>query len=162
MRISKNFDNSLKRGSMMVEVVIVVFIITVSVLSALAVTQKAIYLSRYSVHQAQAAFLLEEGAEATRILRDGGWSNISGFTISTSYYPVFAGGTWTLSTTLTQVGIFTRSVVFSTAYRDSSQNLVPSGTSDSQTRLVTITVSWTEGGQSVSKTLQFYLTDIFS
>ena len=52
------------RGFMMVEILIVISIIVVSVLAALAVAQKSIYLSRQSLHQSQAAFLLEEGAEA--------------------------------------------------------------------------------------------------
>jgi Tfp pilus assembly protein PilV len=174
MEISKFFDKSFKkacpssmmvgsrRGSMMVEVLIVAFIITISVLSALAVAEKAIYLSRHAVHQSQASFLLDEGAEATRVMRDGSWNNISSLSISTDYYLVFTGGTWTLSTTPSQIGIFTRKVVFSSSYRDVNQDLVSSGTLDGQVRLVDVTISWDEGGQPVSKTLQFYLMDLFS
>jgi len=146
----------------MVEVIVVSSIIVVSFLAALTVAQKSIYLARQSVHQAEAAFLLEEGAEATRIVRDNAWSGISGLTLSTDYYPSFSGGTWTLSTTPSQVGIFTRKVVFSSAYRDGNQDLAPSGTLDSGTRLITVTVTWSDSGQIISKTLQFYLTDLFS
>ncbi len=146
----------------MVEILIAVFIILVVVLAAFGVTQKAVSLSLRSTHQSQASFLLEEGAEATRVVRDTAWSGISGATLGTNYYFVFSGGTWTLSTTPSAVGAFTRKVVFSAVYRDSNQNLASSGTLDSQTKLVTVTVSWPEGGQTASKTLQFYITDIFS
>src|SRR3989344_3093590 len=151
-----------RRGSMLIEAIVVVSVIIISILSALSVTQKSISLARQSLHQSQAAFLLEEGAEAVRIMRDNAWSNISSLTLSTDYYPAFSAGTWTLSLTPSQVGIFTRKVVISSAYRDANQNLASSGTLDSQTKLVTVTVSWMEGEQTFSRTLQFYLTDIFS
>ena len=162
MKVSSKVRISSKKGSLLLEVLIVVSIVTVSVLAALSVTQKSIYLARQSLRQAQAAFLLEEGTEATRIVRDNAWSGMSSLTVDTNYYLSFSGGTWVLSSTPSQVYVFTREIVFSSAYRDSSQNLAPSGTLDNQTRLVTVTVSWTEGAQTISKSLQFYLTDLFS
>jgi Tfp pilus assembly protein PilV len=162
MRVSNKIKFLFKRGFMMVEILIVASIIVVTVLAAMNVAEKAIYLSRQSVHQSQASFLLEEGAEAVRILRDNAWSNISSLTIATNYYPTFSGGTWTLSLTPNTVGIFTRKVVVSSAYRDGNQDLATSGTLDDQIRLVTVTVSWMDGGKTFSKTLQFYLADIFS
>ncbi|MBI5139531.1 hypothetical protein HZA26_02905 [Candidatus Nomurabacteria bacterium] len=156
----KNFSK--QKGSLMVEILIVVSIITASLLVALNVTQKSIYLSRQSLNQSQVAFLLEEGAEAVRVRRDGAWANISGLTIGTNYYPFFSGGTWTLSTTPNTVGIFTRRIVVSSVYRDANQDIASSGTLDAQTKLVTVTVSWVDAGQNLSKTLQFYISDIFS
>ena len=146
----------------MLEVLVVAFIITVSILAALAVVQKSIYLARQSLHQSQASFLLEEGAEAVRITRDNAWSGVSALALSTDYYLSFSGGTWVLSTSSSQVDIFTRKIVFSSAYRDGNQDLASSGTLDPQTRLVSVSVSWTEGGVTLSKTLQFYLADVFS
>lgn len=162
MKIRKNQKIFYSKGGMMVEVLIAIFIILVVVLAAFKVTQKALSLSIRSVHQSQASFLLEEGAEATRIIRDNAWSNISGLSLNTNYYLVFTGGTWTLSTTPNQIGTFTRNLVFSGAYRDGSYNLASSGTLDNQAKLVTVTVSWQDGTQITSKTLQFYIMDIFS
>jgi len=165
MKINRDLKSFFQQGSLMVEVIVVVSIVTVSILVALTVAQKSIYLARQSLHHSQSAFLLEEGAEAVKVIRDNAWSGISSLTLSTDYYLSFSGGTWTtwtLSTTPSQVGAFTRRIVFSSAYRDANQDLAPSGTLDDQTRLVTVTVSWTEGAQTLSKTLQFYLTDLFS
>ena len=150
------------KGSLLVEILVVVSIITVSILVALNVTQKSIYLARQSLHQSQAAFLLEEGAEATRVVRDSAWINISNLNLATDYYLSFSGGTWNLSVTPNAVGIFTRKVVFSSVYRDGNQNIAPSGVLDAEARLVTVTVSWMDGAQTLSKTLQFYINDIFS
>ena len=162
MKINRDLKSFFQQGSLMVEVIVVVSIVTVSILVALTVAQKSIYLARQSLHHSQSAFLLEEGAEAVKVIRDNAWSGISSLTLSTDYYLSFSGDTWTLSTTPSQVGAFTRRIVFSSAYRDANQDLALSGTLDDQTRLVTVTVSWTEGTQTLSKTLQFYLTDLFS
>lgn len=147
---------------MIVEVLVAVSIITVSILAAMAVAQKSIYVSRQAVHATQAAFLLEEGAEAVRILRDNSWSNISSLIPATSYYPFFSGGTWTLSPTANTVGIFTRTVSVALVNRDNStQDISALGTDDPGTKLVTVTVSWMEGGNVITKTLEFYIMDFF-
>ncbi len=151
------------KGFMLVEVIVAVSIITVSILAAMAVAQKAIYVSRQAFHTTQASFLLEEGAEAVRILRDNAWSNISGLTEGTNYYSTFSGGTWTLSATPNNVGIFTRKITIASVKRDNTtKDISVSGTDDPKTKLFTVTVSWIEGGITVTKTLQFYILDIFS
>lgn len=149
---------------MTVEVLIATSIITISILAAMAVTQKSVYVSRQAFHTAQAGFLLEEGAEATRIFRDNAWTNISGLTADADYYPAFSGGTWILSATPDTVGIFTRIVNVSNVNRDNTtKDIVNSGgTLDVGTKLITVIVSWPEGGVILTKTLQFYLTNIFS
>ncbi|HBG68717.1 hypothetical protein A2W67_00600 [Candidatus Nomurabacteria bacterium RIFCSPLOWO2_02_40_28] len=153
-----------RRGFMVIEILIVASIITVSILAAMAVSQKSIYVMRQAFHATQAGFLLEEGAEAVRILRDNAWSNISSLTAGTNYYTTFSGGTWTLSATANTVGIFTRTVTVASVSRDNvTKDIVTSGgTDDTGTKLVTVTVFWSEAGTTVTKTLKFYIINIFS
>jgi Tfp pilus assembly protein PilV len=151
------------RGSMMVEIIIAASIISASVLGAMAVAQKAVSLSRQSVHVAQASFLLEEGAEAVRIIRDNAWTNISSLNTSTDYYLVFSGGTWSLSATPSQIERFTRKVRVSNVNRNAtSQDISASGTLDAKTKLISVSVSYFESGETKEKTLSFYIMDIFS
>ncbi len=151
------------QGFLTVEVLIAISIITISILASMTVAQKSIYVSRQSLHFSQANFLLEEGAEAVRILRDNAWTNISSLTLETYYYPLFSNGTWSLSTTPNTVGIFTRKMTISSVKRDdTSKDISDTGTVDTGTKLVTITVSWSESGTTVTKTLSFYILDIFS
>ena len=118
---------------------------TVSILVAMAVAQKSVYVSRQAFHATQAAFLLEEGAENARIARDNAWSNVAPLNSSE------------------QIGIFTRTVVASSASRDNTtKDISIMGTDDSGTKLITVTVSWPEGGVTITKTLQFYIMNIFS
>lgn len=150
------------KGFMIVEILVAISIITVSILAAMAVAQKSVYISRQAFHATQAAFLLEEGAEAVRIVRDNAWSNISSLTADTNYYPTFSGGTWTLSTTANTVGIFTRTVVITNVKRDDTTKDISSiGTDDPGTKLVTVSLSWGEGGVTITKTLPFYIINIF-
>jgi Tfp pilus assembly protein PilV len=151
------------RGFMMVEVMVAVSIITVAILSAMAVSEKAVQISRQAFQSEQAAFLLEEGAEAVRILRDTDWDNISSLTAGTDYFPVFSGGTWTLSATPNTTGIFTRTVSVEAVKRDSVTGDIDSlGDTDPGSKLVTVSVSWQSGGSTAIRNLQFYIFDIFS
>ena len=146
----------------MLEIVIATAIIATSFLAVLSVAQKSILLSRQAMHESQAAFLLEEGAEAVQTMRDSAWTNISSLTLGTNYYPLFSGGVWTLSTSPNQVGNFTRKVVIASVYRNNtSADIASSGTLDSGTKKVTVTVSWPEGSKTISKTLSFYLLNLF-
>ena len=148
---------------MVIEVLIAVSIIAVSILVAMTVSQKSVYVSRQAFHATQAAFLLEEGAEAVRIQRDNAWTNISGLTADTDYYPTFSANTWTLSPTANMVGIFTRTVSIANVNRDNTtKDISTTGANDPGTKLITVTVSWPEGGTTITKTLQFYISDIFS
>jgi len=132
------------RGFMIVEVLIAASIITVSILVAMSVTQKSVYVSRQAFHITQAAFLLEEGAENTRIMRDNAWSNVT--TLNSSE----------------QIGIFTRTIIASNVTRNVTTGDIGAGALDSGTKLITVTVSWPEGGTVITQTLQFYIIDIFS
>lgn len=158
----KKIDNK-KLGFMMVEALVAVSILTASILISMSVTARSIATSRFSFNANQASFLLEEGAEVVRIVRDNGWSNISGLSIGTTYYPTFSGNTWVLSTTPNVFGKFTRTVNISNVNRNSTTgDISSSGVNDEKTKLVTITVSWVDGGQVKSKVLSFYIFDIFS
>ena len=145
IRCNKKTRQKLVCGFMTIEVLVAVSIITVSILAASAVAQKSIYISRLAFHSTQAAFLLEEGAENARITRDDAWSNAS-----------------SLNST-EQIGIFTRTVVASGVNRDNTtKDIAATGNDDPGTKLITVTLSWSEGGETISKTLKFYLSDIFS
>lgn len=130
---------------------------------------KGIQLSNQALRQTQASFLLEEGAEAVKSIRDASWATISGLTLGTNYYMTFNTGTntWSLGTTPlgTIDGLFTRTVVLSGVSRDSNDDIVTSGGTydDARTKKVTVSVSWPLSDASTSsKDLSFYISDIFN
>jgi Tfp pilus assembly protein PilV len=151
------------KGFLIIEVIMVIFIISISMWAIMSVAQKSIQLSQRSLHSNQATFLLEEGAEATRMIRDATWSNISSLTVNTDYYLSFSGNTWTLTSNPEILGNFSRRIRFSNVNRNTTTGSISSsGSVDAGTKLVSIYVDWFEGGNSTSRVLEFYLSDIFS
>ncbi|MFM7088616.1 MAG: hypothetical protein ACKOW9_03730 [Candidatus Paceibacterota bacterium] len=168
--IRHKFSN--QKGSMMIEVIVATAIITIAVLSATGVAQKSVSIARQSTQNIKAGILLEEGAEVVRITRDFDWANISGLTIGATYYPFFQTtvlvptnpqGIWTLSSTPNTVDGFTRTVVFSAVNRDADTGdiVTSGGKNDPGTRLATVTVTWNVGAAVQTKSLSFYITDLF-
>jgi Tfp pilus assembly protein PilV len=162
---AKSASPKLTTGFMMVEVLIATSIIVILMVVAMNTVGKGISISNQTLHATQASYLLEEGAEATRIFRDNTWSNISNLTVGTAYYPYFNGSTWVLQTSApspSQTGIFSRTVVLSSVNRNATTgDIATSGTNDPGTKLVTVNVSWPESGQTISKSLSFYISNIF-
>ena len=173
--MKKTFHKNNNLGFTLVEVLFACAIMTTVILSLMLSAQKGITLSSKALRQTQASFLLEEGAEAVRSIRDNNWSTISALTVNTTYYLSYNNGTnvWTLSTTpITFIdSFFNRTVVFSDVYRDSSDDIASSGTLDPSIKKVDVKVSWhASDGSSFSfsdgtnneKHLYFYLADIFN
>lgn len=151
------------KGSLSIELLVATAVIAVALVSAILASAGAIKAARQTLRQTQAAYLLEEGAEAVKLIRGEGWSNISALTDSTDYYLSFSGTAWTLSTTPNTNTPFTRVVNFDEVERDANDDIVTSGgTVDTGTRYVNIEVSWNEGNVVKSKILEFYISDSIS
>ena len=71
--------------------------------------------------------------------------------------------TWGLSTTLSKVDSFLRTVTISNVNRDSTTGDIVSsgGALDTGTKLITVNVSWQESGETITKSLPFYISNIF-
>ena len=156
--------HSREKGMSLVEILVAAAIISVSLVFIIQIAGLSTVFSRQSVNIYAAADYLEEGAEAVRTIRDNGWSNISSLSASTTYYLNFntLSNSWSLSTTPSTLGSFTRTVTFAPVSRDSNYDIASSGTPDSNTDLVTVTVTRTESTGVMTKTLSFYLSNIFS
>lgn len=152
------------QGFALMEIVVATALISMLTLALVSVTQKSLELSNRALDQAQASFLLEEGAEVVKIIRDDSWSYVDGLTIDTEYYLYYDTNIdkWSLSSTPNQIDGFTRKVVIDNAYRDGANDLAESGTIDDYGRQVNIEVSWNSMGTQLSKELSFYIFDLFS
>lgn len=160
-KINKNF----KEGFFLIEVVVVASVITVVLIFLLGSIQGSVDASKRSLERTQASYLLEEGAEAIKGIRDAGWTaNIVPLENNSEYYLVWNGSAWSLSTTqdsnITQ-NPFSRSVVFEPVYRDSDDDIVASnGTLDLKTKKVTVNVSWITPKETKNEKIEFIIADI--
>lgn len=155
-----------KAGFTLVEVLVACSIISVSTLSLMHGAQKGITLSSDALSKSQASFLLEEGAEAVKSIRDDSWTTISNISPNTPYYLFFntTSNKWELvNSNLLIDAVFERSITISSVERNSDDDIVSSGgTEDPRTKKVTVNVSWNSSGRQMSKSLSFYLADIFN
>lgn len=152
-----------KNGFMIIELIVGVAIATTVIIGIFTLMQISLRVSKASLDKTSSAYLLEEGVEAVKIIRDNDWTSLDDLVVGTEYHFLFSGGTWTLTTTPQTVGKYTRKVVFSDVYRDANDDIASSGTLDTNTLHATVTVSWTDSfGSSRSEDIVFYISNIFS
>lgn len=147
-------------GFGLIEMVVGISVLSISLVGIGAVAQRSLALSRQSLQETQANFLLEEGSEVVRSFRDKGWVNIGNLSTTTTYYLTY-GSTWATTTTASKIdNTFTRTITVSDVTRDVNDDIAASGTYDSGTKKITVTLSWVSGFATSTKTVQMYLTDI--
>lgn len=153
-------------GFMLVEVLIASAMITLVLLSISLYYKKVLDVSEDTTRHIQSGFLLEEGIEALKQMRDQSWSTkIVPIVVGTTYYLNWTGTVWGATTIPQRVeNIFTREFTLSNVYRDGSDNIVPSGTLDPGTKKVSMKVSWRyQGGNATTtESAETYITDLFS
>lgn len=89
-----------------------------------------------------ATSLMKETQEATRNIRERGWSYLAP---TGTYHPALSGSTWSLAAGATGVNGFTQQVVVNDVYRNGSGTIILSptpGVLDPSTKKITTTISW--------------------
>ncbi|MDO8510319.1 MAG: hypothetical protein Q7S15_01705 [bacterium] len=152
-----------KRGFGLVEVLIGASILGASLVGMVAAYNRYLRASFVNTDSIKAAFLLEEGLEAVRSLRDDGWDMmVAPLAVGTNYFLAFENGKWKATTiNIFLDSKFERRFVFADVYRDGNDDIVSSGTLDTGTRKVTVTVSWATTYGTSTKTIASYITDMF-
>ncbi len=147
----------------MVEILITSAIILLTVLTLLGTHALYLRSALANTDSLKATYLAQEGLEAARFLRDVSWENqIEGRALGTNYYAGLVSGAWALSTTVSSIENFSRTIVFNQVGRNASGDIVANGgTVDPNTKLVTATVSWSQNGSQKSVSLSTYLTNLY-
>lgn len=147
----------------MVEVIIASAIMGSVIIGIINAYRSLVDISLQNTEKIQSTFLIEEGVEAVRVMRDTSWSNIASSTVGTTYYLKWRNGNWTATTTPQIVDIFTRTIVYSNAYRDGSFNLVESGgTADTNSRKATVSVAWPGQAGTTTRSVDLYIFKTFN
>lgn len=151
---------------MLVEILVASAMLTLVLLSVDLYYKKVLDVSENTTRHIQSGFLLEEGIEALKLLRDQSWNTkIAALTVGTTYYLSWTGTTWSAVTTTQRVeNIFYRTFVLSDVYRDGSDNIASSGTLDPGTKKVSMSVAWRyQGGNATTtESAETYITNLFS
>lgn len=151
MRTFTNTNCSLKKGSLLLELLIVIAILAI----ILSVGSEAVFVSlqsgKVSGERDIAMGLASEALEAVRGATEESWQNIYGLTGkgSTHYQATstVSMGRWTLAagdeTIKLNNATYTRYVIINNVSRhDTTRAIDPAGNDDPSTQKVTVTVSW--------------------
>ena len=154
--INLNISNR-RKGVTSVEVVIGVTIAGVVLVFAMSTVTQFINSARDVLAKTQALYLVEEGLELVRFVRDGSWSSISVLPLNTTRYLSFNPSTITITTTPETINGFTRSFTVQNVYRNSTTDDIVASTTggsvaDTGAKYVMMTVSWGSPVKSVSMT----------
>ena len=166
IRISNKL-NPHSLGFTLLEILIGAGIITASFLGVLTVFDRLTKTSRQLTELTQANFLLAEGLEAARLWRGNDWGNFSNWPAGTEYYLTWNGSRWATSTVnIFLDGKFDRHLAVAPVARaDGTKDILPpgggGGTTDPDTKLITVTVAWPTAGATTTKTLSAYFTNLF-
>lgn len=158
-----NILNKSQSGFSLIEVVIGVAIISLSLFGLITALLAISNLEIRNLRQTQSAYLLEEGLEAMRFLRNNDWDNIASLETGENYWLTFENGAWVVSQSEGLINnLFDRRIIVAEVYRDNDFKLAETGTLDSETKKVTLTISWSHRGVTTTRTMTTYLTNIFS
>jgi len=147
----------------LVEVVIGAAIIAGSMIGIMGVFFRLSRVAEENIRLTKASYLLEEGMEAVRIMRDSSWANLASLTPGTDYYFSWTGLTWATSSTSVLVdGLYERKFNLAEVERGNGGEIVASGgTVDPATKLLTVEVAWSTRGATTTRSLAAYLTNLF-
>lgn len=150
-----------QKGLGIVEIIVVVAVILVGFTAILGLVRFQFRQDRVAREDVRAYALLSEAMEAVRSVRDDNWSNLSSLTKGANYYPAISGSAWVLSgSDPGAIDGFSRRVVFQSAQRNLSSDIVDSGgVVDPDTIGVVGYIEWQSSGRTKTKTLTTYLTN---
>jgi len=152
-----------KKGFGLIEIVVGTSIISVAFLGLMSVANLSLKVLQKSSNNIKAGFLMEEGVEAIKIIRDDGWNNISSLSNGVNYYFDFDGISWTATTTSSYIDdIFERKFILNNVERDANDDIVVSGANDPNTKKITIYVSWKENNGTTTQSFSTYITNLFN
>lgn len=158
-------SKQMKKGSSLIEIIVGLAIISTALLLLGNIAQYSMRLVETSTMRLQATFLLSEGAEAIKTIRDLGWTaNINPLPLNTDRYLEFNANQWKATTTPETIdNVFSRKFTIASVQRNSSDDIVASGgTADPNTKKITITVSWNQGNRPFSESISTYITNLFN
>lgn len=165
-----NANYKYKKGLGLIEIIVGTAIISLSLAGLVTAFNVFVRTGLLNTNKIQAVYIMEEGVEALRFLRDTGWSsNINNLSKGVKYNLLFDGSEW--DTTETKILIdnkFERTITLADIYRrDLDDDIVEVSsvdpkTLDANTIQAIVSVSWGSFGvASGSVSSVVYLTDFF-
>ncbi|MEI6480372.1 MAG: type II secretion system protein [bacterium] len=158
-----NLPISKKHGFSLVEILVAASIMLIVAGAITSAFSKYILIARRNTNSVKAIYLLDEGVEIVKIMRDMSWKqniepiqNDSPFRVDRKTYS-------TTDSAELIGGIFDRTFVFSEICRNGNGDIseCPSETVATDTRKITVNVTWNDGNGTNTKTLSTNISNLF-
>ncbi len=155
--MSMYYFSTTRKGFSIVEIAIGVSIAALTIAFMSHAVVRFASQGSENLERTRAILLAEEGVELMRYLHDDSWTNLSSLTTGTKYYLLLSTTTVATTTTSSLIdGVYTRTITTGDVYRATSGDDIVASTSgvskaiDTNTKLVTATVTWGTATSSVS------------
>jgi hypothetical protein len=149
-----------KSGMILAEVLVGASILVVFISSLVLAQQTFLNQSSKSIERVQSALLAEEGIEAIKHLRDKSWSLYFG-PESNGTHNLIWDNDWSTSSTPEIIDDkFYRNFTIENGLRNNFNIVESGGTSDPNTKKITVNISWLYKDATTTRTMSTYITNI--
>lgn len=155
----------MNRGFGLLEIIAGIAVISVSIFGLAAVMNISLKISEEALKNTKASFLLSEGWEAVKTMRDVSFQNkISPLAVESDNFLDFDGAVWKATSSNIYIdGVFERKFVLENVLRDVNDDIVSSGGAlDTNTKKITVSVSWKGRTDTTTKQIEGYITNLFN
>ncbi len=158
-----NLSISKKHGFSLVEILVAASIMLIVAGAITSSFSKYILIARSNTDSVKAVYLLDEGVEIVKIMRDMGWKQNIEPIQNNSLFRVNRKTYSTTDSTDLIGGIFDRTFVFGEICRNENKDIseCSSETVATDTRKITVNVTWNDGNGTNTKTLSTNISDLF-
>src|SRR3989344_7757596 len=145
-------------GFSLIEIVVGVSIIAITFVGLVSTYNIFFKVALKNTKKIQSAYLLEEGLEAIRSVRDESWDgNIASLATNTNLSLTYNGSEWVVGSGGVMIdGLFFRQFKVFDVYRDANNDISSSGILDSETKFFTVSVAWVDRGATTTESMSAY------
>lgn len=145
-------------GVTLIEVIVGIGIVAVTLVAIGFGVNAYVDARRELITETKSTYLIEEGYEIIRAIRDNDWNTIEALTTGSTYYLAVSTTTLAVSTTPEIIdSTYRRSFIVRAVYRNASSDIVPSSTSgatvDAGSRQIDVSVAGPTGTTTLSAIL---------
>ena len=152
------------RGFGLIEMLVGAAVLSSSLLGISTFFQSALQVSGTTESAIQGDYLLEEGVESVKLLRDASYTNnIQTLSTTTPYYLVWNSSSWIATTSKALIdNNFERKFTINDVKRDVNDDIASTGTYDPKTKLIMASVAWSSKGATTTRSIATYITNLFN
>ncbi len=146
----------------MIEIIVGAAVLSTTLLGISTFFQATLKVSNTTKSAIQGDYLLEEGVEVLKFLRDTNYTNnLKTLATGVDHFLLWTGSVWAITTVNTFIdGQFERKFTIANVNRDGTDDIAEVGTLDPDTKLIMVSVAWNARGATTTRSISTYITNL--